>query len=233
MPSTSASSAITRRRAALGAAALLVVGLGLDPLGDARSRHLDARAVAVEIWADGCDTTPNHGSGVAVGHDLVATVAHLVAGAAGLRVVDDRQRTHRGAIVAIDTERDVAIVRVDDLDRRHLPLRPLAAGARGSFYGFGGETPVVAPFTVAKAVSIVSEDIYVRGEHPRPGYQLIADVVAGDSGAGLITDDGALGGVVWATSETAKDRGFAISASVIADVLAAVSTTSAPPVPCA
>jgi len=86
----------------------------------------------------------------------------------------------------------------------------------------------VAPFTIVKAVSIVSEDIYVRGEHPRPGYQLIADVVAGDSGAGLITDDGTLGGVIWATSETTKERGFAISASVITDVLAAVRTTSEP-----
>jgi S1-C subfamily serine protease len=212
---------------------LLIAGLGLGPRRDARANHVDVRAVAVEIWADGCDTTPNHGSGVAVGHDLVATVAHLVAGAATLRVVDDRQRSHRGEIVAIDTERDVAIVRVDAFDRRRLPLRPLVAGARGAFYGFGGETPVLAPFTVVKAASIVSEDIYIRGEHPRPGYQLAADVVAGDSGAGLITDDGALGGVVWATSETTKDRGFAIGASVITDVLAAVGTTNAASVPCA
>ena len=192
------------------------------------------KASALELFASGCASAlvPRHGSAVALGGQLVATAAHVVAGASEVRLVEPGGRAHAAAIAAIDTQRDIAVLRATDLDRPPLPMHALAAGNRGAFFGFGGENPTVVTFTVVRAVPIISEDIYVQGEHSRPGYELGARVVAGDSGAGLIGTDGALGGIVWATNRTNDDRAWGISTEAIVSLLASVGSAVVAAVPC-
>ncbi len=212
-------------------AAIVAVMLMLSCSGAARAQA-DRASSAVEVWASGCSSVPSHGSGVALGDDLVATAAHVVAGATRVSIGDGHGHTFQAEIAGIDAQRDAAILRVSGLDRPKMRLRTMRNGERGSFFAFGGPQPALAAFTVVRAVGISSEDIYRRGEHVRPGYQLEATVVAGDSGAGLLAGDGTLGGVVWATSRSADNQAWAIGVGVISDLLASVTSGPAAPVPC-
>ncbi len=212
-------------------AAIVAIVVALVCAGAARAQPNRA-AAAVEVWANGCASLPIHGSGAALGNDLVATAAHVVAGAKTVTVDDGHGNSYQAAIVAIDTKRDAAVLRVPGLHRPTLRLRAMRNGERGWFFGFGGAHPLISAFTVARAVGISSEDIYRQGDYLRPGYQLEAMVVAGDSGAGLIAADGKLGGLVWATSRSADDQAWAIGVGVISDLLRSVTARVAAPVPC-
>ncbi len=63
------------------------------------------------ITATGCRPTSNIAHGVVVGDDLVATVAHAVAGEDEIDVSG-----RSGVVVAIDTVLDAAVLRVEGLD---------------------------------------------------------------------------------------------------------------------
>lgn len=207
-----------------------MAGLALTG-GSAPEAATPPAPLAVRVTADGCRAVPVEGSGVAVGGARVATVAHVVAGATTIRLVTTDGRTLPAAVVALDPERDVALLDAPGLDEPPARLAPLAAGRGGVYRGFGHGRPVaVVPFTVKRAVTVVSEDIWVKGSHPRPGYILAARVVHGDSGAGLIGRDGTLAGLVWATSRNDESEGWAVSSEVLAPLLAA-TPTPAPPTP--
>ena len=75
-----------------------------------------------------------------------------------------------------------------------------------------------------RRITLDSEDIYVDGDYPRAGYELTSDTVAGDSGAGLIVG-GAVTGVVWARSERADTRAYAIDISEFRSLLAEVASS--------
>ena len=162
----------------------------------------------------------------------MATVAHLVAGAHTVTVNDVHQRSYPATIVAIDVDRDAALLRLTGFDARGATLRPLRPGEHGSFFAFGGGTPERWAFTVNRALGILGEDIYRHGEHLRPGYELRAQVIAGDSGAGLVALDGSLGGLVWAYSYSVDGTGWGISIDVIKDLLHRVGPRSAAAVAC-
>lgn len=212
-------------------AAIVAIVVAFVCAGAARAEPNRA-AAAVEVWANGCASLPIHGSGAALGNDLVATAAHVVAGAKTVTVDDGHGTSYQATIVAIDTQRDAAVLRVPGLHRPTLRLRAMRKGDRGWFFGFGGAQPLLSAFTVVRAVGISSEDIYRRGDYVRPGYQLAVTVVAGDSGAGLIGQDDSLGGIVWATSRSTDNQAWAISVEVISDLLHSVTTRPAVPVPC-
>ena len=215
----------------LARAGIIAVVLMLSCSGAARAQT-DRVSSAVEVWANGCQSVPLHGSGIALGHDLVATVAHVVAGAKSVSIDDGHGHSFPAEIAAIDAQRDAAVLRVSGLDRPTLRLRAMGSGERGSFFAFGGPEPMLSAFTVVRAVGISSEDIYRQGEHLRPGYQLEATVVAGDSGAGLLAEHGTLGGLVWATSRSTDNQAWAVGVEVISDLLGSITPGPAPPVPC-
>jgi S1-C subfamily serine protease len=200
--------------------------------GGATPPQTNRESSAVEVWANGCSSLPVHGSGIALGDDLVATAAHVVAGATSVSIDDGRGHSYLADVAAIDAQRDAAVLRVSGLDRPTLRLRAMRTGERGSFFAFGGPQPTLAAFTVVRAVGISSEDIYREGEHVRPGYQLEATVVAGDSGAGLLAEDGTLGGLVWATSRSTEGQAWAIGVEVVSDLLASITARPAAAIPC-
>ena len=73
-------------------------------------------AAVVTIAATGCRPTPTSAMGVVVGDELVATVAHAVAGEDEIVVRDHAGGARRGTVVAIDTVLDAAVLRVAGLD---------------------------------------------------------------------------------------------------------------------
>ena len=190
---------------------------------DPPDAHTSAAASGVEIIASGCSPVSEVGSGTAIGGPLVLTVAHVVAGAktVGVRVAG---LTFHAVIAGIDTQHDLAILRVDGIDRSPVELRSAVADETGSYLGFGGLAPGVKPFTVKRRITLDSEDIYINGDYPRAGFELTSDTVAGDSGAGLIVG-GAVTGVVWARSEQADTRAYAIDISEFRSLLAEVASS--------
>jgi hypothetical protein len=53
----------------------------------------------------------------------------------------------------------------------------------------------------------------------RPALELSARVTSGDSGAPVVTNDGALAGIVFAASRTRRDTAYAVDASAVTDLL--------------
>ena len=225
-----------RNRRALPVGAALVQTLALCTLAarDAPTLHLATPTeVGVEVYAEGCALVPRHGSGVALGRHLVATAAHVVAGGTAVTVVEHDGTTHSAEIAALDTKRDAAVLRVRTLERPPIRFGVLVAGETASYLGFAGAHPnTVISVTVERAVPIASEDIYIKDSYTRPGYQLHGDIVPGDSGAGVLSLRGALAALIWAADRIAEQEAFAVSTSVVTDLMPAVGAGPAAAVPC-
>jgi hypothetical protein len=68
---------------------------------------------------------------------------------------------------------------------------------------------VALPIKIARPVNIRTEDIYVDTMTNRPGYELVAEIEAGDSG-GVVVVNGQVVGVIWARSNKADNRAYAM-----------------------
>jgi Trypsin-like peptidase domain len=185
----------------------------------------------VEVMAAGCTLVGLRGSGAVVEPHLIVTAAHVVAGAESIELVDSSGTHHAAVIVAIDTQRDVAILRSATLAGHHHELRSLVASEKGTFVGYGDSDPAPTPFVVSKPAIINSEDIYSKGDHARDGYVLDAVVDAGDSGAALVVGND-IGGIVWSRSRDSDTQAFGIDALVVEDVLKNAGRLAVPGVPC-
>lgn len=190
----------------------------------------DPAAATVGIEARGCRLLPNQAVGVAVDGDLVVSVAHAVAGEQDITVTAPDGRTLPATVAAIDPDLDAAVLRVDGLDLPALPRRTFDGGADGaaSMIRVEDGRATSVPVTIRRRVTINTTDIYREGEHQRPGFELGADVTAGDSGSGVVASDGSLVGVVWATSREAEDRAWALPIEAYEPLIEAARTGTAP-----
>ncbi len=182
----------------------------------------------VAIGATGCRPTPTRAVGVVVADGLVATVAHAVAGESAITVFAPDGTEAEGAVAAIDTDLDAALVRVDDLD---LPSLRRTAYDEGDVSLWTSDHGAVRsePAEILRRVDVRTTDIYREGEHVRPGFELRADVEAGDSGGGLVDGDGKLVGLVWATSRERPERAWAIPSEALDPLLDAAHAGETPP----
>jgi S1-C subfamily serine protease len=217
------------RRSPLAACAL-AAALATTSCGSATARSYPPEPV--DIFPAGCTLVGTHGSGAVVDPHLIVTAAHVVAGSESIDLIDTAGTHHAGIIVAIDTQRDVAILRSETLVGHHHELRSLVASEKGTYVGFGDSDPTPTPFTVTRPAVINSEDIYLKGDYARDGYVLEATVISGDSGAALNVGS-EIGGIVWSQSRTDDAQGFAIDASVVEDVLKNAGRLAVPKLPCA
>ncbi len=159
-----------------------------------------------------CDTGLESGSGAFVAPGVVLTAAHVVAGARTITVVrPGSDRPMSGEIVGFDPINDLAYIKVDDPSSPHLEVASNAAvsGDTGVAYVVRKGSVVALPIEVARPVNIRTEDIYIDAMTNRPGLELVADINAGDSG-GVVIVDGKVVGVIWARSNLAADRAYAM-----------------------
>jgi S1-C subfamily serine protease len=195
---------------------------------------VDPADAVVAIGATGCRRTPTRADGVVVADDLVATVAHAIAGETEITVVGPDGRDLPGDVVAIDTGLDAAVVRVDGLGLPALDRGDLEDGEAVTMWTSDHGVVESASAEVLRRVTVRTTDIYREGEHLRPGFELEADVEAGDSGGGLVDADGELVGIVWATSRERDHRAWAMPIEAIDPLLAAATAADpVPPVDCA
>ncbi|MGZ0710442.1 MarP family serine protease (plasmid) [Coraliomargarita sp. W4R53] len=162
------------------------------------------------------------GSGFVIGEDRVVTNAHVVAGVVQPLVELPGQPAREGRIVYFDQVDDLAVIAVDDLNARALPLSPaLDTGAAAVVQGY----PLGGPFTMVSATVLSVgtapiPDIYDDSSSPREIYALQAVVRPGNSGGPLLTGDGEVAGVIFARAEADDDLGYAMTTAELLPVVA-------------
>ena len=94
-------------------------------------------------------------------------------------------------------------------------------GAAGAALGYTGGGPlVVLPAAVAGSYPATGRDIYGEARITRDILGLRAAVEPGNSGGPLVLEDGAVGGLVFAESQTSPDVGYALTPSAVANRIA-------------
>lgn len=207
----------------LGAGGLAACGDAGEPSG---TDGADI-AAAVQVQANGCGSTTIVGAGSFVAEQKVLTVAHVVAGADRVQVMLADGRQVDAEVVAIDREKDLAVLDVDldelgdgDEAVAWLPRGSMRPKAKGTFTVYRDGRPVTQRFEVVAALEIDVPAIDGDGSSLRRGYELHATVEQGDSGAVLVTD-GVATGVVFARSTATGGRAWAIDISEADALLAA------------
>lgn len=198
--------------------------IALDDPELARAAASVAR-VSGTAYACGRSST---GSGFVIAADRVVTNAHVVAGVETPVVELPGVAAREGRIVYFDPVDDLAVIAVDDLGAQPLAFSAtLAAGTAAVVQGY----PHGGPFTMVSAAVLSSgtatvPDIYDEAWSPREIYSLQAEVRPGNSGGPLLTEDGAVAGVVFARAENDPERGYAMTMAELTPVAAQAPSLS-------
>ena len=139
------------------------------------------------------------GTGWAARSDLVVTAAHVVAGQDDTVVELQSGARLPAQVVRFDTRNDVAVLHVDGLGLRPLPLVAPRSGAAVAVLGFPENGPFTAtPARVGRTSVVLAEDAYGRGPVTRAITSLGGRVRHGDSGAPAVDAHGAVESTVFA-----------------------------------
>lgn len=170
--------------------------------------------VKVEGTAAKC-TTRLTGSGFIVGPDLIITNAHVLAGVEKPTVrIKGKGKAFEGVVVYFDPALDVALIRTKDIPSVALQISdPLSRGDNAVIAGFPGGGPLtLIPGRVRSVSESNGTDIYGKEPVTREIYSLSADIQQGDSGAPMFAIDGTVAGLVFASSATDAQTGYALTA---------------------
>jgi serine protease Do len=181
------------------------------PVRSLEALYSDVENGVLRIVATTCDGS-GVGTGFLVGPDLIVTAAHVVDGSVGI-VVDDAGGSVTGTIVGLDTELDIALVRIAQPSVGHvfdLASDLPATGATVAAIGF----PLDEPRTLTVGTISGSErDITTQGgQHIVHLLQTDVAINPGNSGGPLLDSDGAVVGIVSAYYENAQGIGYAAAA---------------------
>ena len=155
--------------------------------------------------------------GAMVEGGLVATVAHVVAGSTEIAAVAADGRTSPATVVAIDREKDLALLAVD-LDLPPLSLGAPTAGVAGSYVVWRADAPAVIDTELTRLVSLTAPTIDHDSTAERMGVQIAAEVVSGDSGS-VVVSGGRAVAMVFARSTQSVDRGWATDVAELSPLL--------------
>lgn len=150
----------------------------------------------------------------------VATVAHVVAGSTEIVATTADGREALATVVAIDREKDLALLAVD-LELPTLALGAPTAGAPGSYVVWRSDTPAVIDTELTRLVSLTAPTIDHDSTAERMGIQIAAEVVSGDSGS-IVVSAGRAVGMVFARSTQSVDRGWATDVAELSPLLSAL-----------
>jgi S1-C subfamily serine protease len=164
------------------------------------------------------------GSGFAVGPDLIATNAHVVAGesAGQTRVLLPSNQTLPATVVMFDPNIDIALLSVPSLGETPLSLATAQVGDVGAVFGHpNGQDPVYAsPARVAQQETAVGRDLYDQHNTKRQVLVLAAALAHGDSGGPLVDPNGQVIGVAFAISANQSNVSYALATSELRTALA-------------
>ena len=197
----------------------------VDPPNDVQAEAATraAQGSTVEVLGGGCDRGfVSQGSGFVVQDDLVITNAHVVAGTDEQTVQFAGVRT-QATVVAFDPDLDVAVLRARGLQLDPLPILRGEAerGDVGVVLGYPGGGELSAEEAAVRGViEPVGRNIYGDGQVRRRVYEVQSSVRRGNSGGPLVLSSGRVAGLVFASSATDDDVGYAIVSSEFLPLLA-------------
>lgn len=181
----------------------------------------------VRIQGLGCGGLVN-GSGWVLSSSRVVTNAHVVAGVASPKVYD-ANGSHNARVVLYDASNDLAVLSVSGLAGSPLSLNqtPLLQNDTALIVGYpGGGKQQAQTAAVLDRVNALGRDIYGQAKTIRNVYILQSTVIPGNSGGPVLDTKGSVVGVVFGTSTTYNNVGYALSMTQIADELAAGKTAT-------
>jgi len=194
---------------------------GPPPLVDGLDAATRSRVVDSTVWISGlaCGRARD-GSGFAVGPDLVATAAHVIAKTEQLTVTLTDGRNLPAIPVLFDTVNDLALLRVAHAALTPLPLGDAVDGTIGALVGWENDPrPDPTPFRIDRPVTVQIKEVEGTETIDRPSWLLAAQVEAGDSGAALVDASGVVVGMVFATTKRHVGVAYAVRATALAEKL--------------
>jgi S1-C subfamily serine protease len=163
------------------------------------------------------------GSGWIVRRGIVVTNAHVVAGVPSPVVDRGRGNSAAGNVVSFDAENDVALIRVDGLKGRPLPLGTPTFGTAGALLGFPLNGPYsVTPVRVGGSADIAARDAYGRIQVRRAVVGLRGDVQSGNSGGPVLDESGRVVATLFAKRSGFDNEGYALPNEKVQEALANV-----------
>ena len=183
-----------------------------------------SKASVVKIEGLGCGGIVD-GSGFVAGKGRVVTNAHVVAGVKNPKVID-RDGTHNARVVYFDIKNDVAFLVAEDMQVPPLSISTsaLTAGSGVLVEGY----PEGGAFAAQTAVILdrftaIGRDIYGQSITKRDIYSVQARIVQGNSGGPVLNEEGSVVGIVFATSTSYNNVGYALTTNQIASELASIA----------
>jgi S1-C subfamily serine protease len=169
----------------------------------------------VRVLGTACDVGVE-GTGWAARPDLIVTAAHVVAGQRDT-VVELRSGGRVPAdVVWFDRRNDVAVLRVQDLGLRGLPLSSARPGTAVAVLGFPENGPfTVTPARIGRTSTVLADDAYGSGPVTRPITALRGVVRHGDSGAPAVNSLGAVETMVFAATQLGALGGYGVPTGVL------------------
>lgn len=176
--------------------------------------------VQVSVYNDK-DERLGLGSGFVVGPELVATCYHVVSHGVSAQVkTADKISYPVTSVVAVDKERDIAVLRVKRLD-----LTPLALGDAGAVKS--GERVTVIGSALGLEGSVADGVVSQVRVFPPFGdvVQVSCPVSPGSSGGPLLNEQGQVIGVVTFTMIEGQNVNFGIAANTLKNMIANAPAT--------
>ena len=170
------------------------------------------------------------GTGFVFAPHHVLTNAHVVAGVrGGLRVSNGWPNSASARVVLFDPRRDIAVLYVPGLNAPPLRLmRHAQAGSSAIIAGYPDSLPLTpVPARVSNPIAVTISDIYSTAAVTRQVYVVRATVRPGNSGGPLLSPQGSVYGVVFATSVNEPGYGAALTVGeVMPDANAGAAATA-------
>jgi S1-C subfamily serine protease len=182
----------------------------------------------VKIEGLGCGGIVD-GSGFVFSPELVVTNAHVVAGVQSPKI-RTAEATYNTVVVHFDPDNDIAVLRVAGLKAPALTINRMNAAAGSTIFALGypgGGNFTVSPGVVLDRFEALGQDIYGKKRTTRDVYSLQTTVVRGNSGGPVVSADGAVIGVVFATSTTYNNIGYALTMEQIHEQLRSAEAKTA------
>ncbi len=199
----------------------------MPPLSDYTSIIDKVSPSVVRVQGLGCGGVVN-GSGWVLTKNRVVTNAHVVAGVTNPKVYD-ANGTHDARVVLFDAKYDIAVLVVDGLSGKPLPLStpPLEIDAAAIIIGYpgGGELKAQTAIILDR-INALGRDIYGQSKTIRNVYVMQTAVIPGNSGGPILDKQGRVVGVVFGTSTSYNNVGYGLSLPQIIDELNAAKSAT-------
>jgi S1-C subfamily serine protease len=183
----------------------------------------------VKILGTAC-SNEQEGSGFVVGHGLVATNAHVVAGEQSTQVVMG-SAIYRATVVLFDPDFDLAVLRTNAPLGPILTIDPnfVSRGTQAAILGYPEDGPLLTGSAgVTAEVTALGKDIYNEGAVTRGVYALDAEVRPGNSGGPVVGPGGEVIGVVFSRSTVYNNVGYALTSPGVLSRVQIAETRQSP-----